>query len=317
MSSFLDNSGDIILDAVLTDIGRARLARGDGSFKIVAYSFGDDEINYELYDDNLASGQKDLNILQTPVLEAFTDSRASMKYKLLTLSTNNILYLPVARINTTNQPVGFPYASVTENPGTQNQFVVIANEETADAYIGANAAAPKQIPTGFVDGSSPLTAANTPIIIDQGLDTLGKSFKSDLLAELQETVYMIKADMRLLGVVDRNGFQLAPSFVDQDNLATYIVKGEQMGFGQTPGGPGSNQGDSVIAGPRGPTYNLRLCAGRLVGTGTHIFTQLGTTNSSYGTKSISVQMIDTVVRVISKNLGFQVDVPVRVIRKNA
>ena len=33
--AFLDNSGDIILDAVLTDAGRFRLAKGDGSFKIV------------------------------------------------------------------------------------------------------------------------------------------------------------------------------------------------------------------------------------------------------------------------------------------
>ena len=31
---FLDNSGDIILDAVLTDTGRMRLARGDGSFNV-------------------------------------------------------------------------------------------------------------------------------------------------------------------------------------------------------------------------------------------------------------------------------------------
>ena len=39
---FLDNSGDIILDAVLTDTGRARLARADGSFQItkfILYSF--------------------------------------------------------------------------------------------------------------------------------------------------------------------------------------------------------------------------------------------------------------------------------------
>ena len=49
---FLDNSGDIILDAVLTDEGRMRLARGDGSFKIVKYALGDDEINYKLYDKN-------------------------------------------------------------------------------------------------------------------------------------------------------------------------------------------------------------------------------------------------------------------------
>ena len=38
--AFLDNSGDIILDAVLTDTGRMRLARGDGSFKIAKYAFG-------------------------------------------------------------------------------------------------------------------------------------------------------------------------------------------------------------------------------------------------------------------------------------
>ena len=53
--AFLDNSGDIILDAVLTDTGRARLARGDGSFKIVKFSLGDDEINYQSYDATSAA----------------------------------------------------------------------------------------------------------------------------------------------------------------------------------------------------------------------------------------------------------------------
>ena len=47
--AFLDNSGDIILDAVLTDTGRLRLAQGDGSFKISKFAIGDDEINYALY----------------------------------------------------------------------------------------------------------------------------------------------------------------------------------------------------------------------------------------------------------------------------
>ena len=50
--AFLDNSGDIILDAVLTDTGRLRLARGDGSFKITKFAFGDDEIDYSSYDGN-------------------------------------------------------------------------------------------------------------------------------------------------------------------------------------------------------------------------------------------------------------------------
>ena len=68
---FLDNSGDIILDAVLTDTGRMRLAKGDGSFNIVKFALGDDEIDYGLYDKNHPSGSAyyDINILQTPVLE--------------------------------------------------------------------------------------------------------------------------------------------------------------------------------------------------------------------------------------------------------
>ena len=38
--AFLDNSGDIILDAVLTDTGRMRLAKGDGSFRIAKFALG-------------------------------------------------------------------------------------------------------------------------------------------------------------------------------------------------------------------------------------------------------------------------------------
>ena len=74
--AFLDNSGDIILDAVLTDTGRMRLAMGDGSFRIVKFAFGDDEIDYTTYNKNHASGSAyyDIEILQTPILEAFTNN---------------------------------------------------------------------------------------------------------------------------------------------------------------------------------------------------------------------------------------------------
>ena len=84
---FLDNSGDIILDAVLTDAGRKRLARGDGTFKVTKYAFGDDELDYGKYNPNNASGSAyyDLEILQTPILEAFTNNRASLKSKLISL----------------------------------------------------------------------------------------------------------------------------------------------------------------------------------------------------------------------------------------
>ena len=99
--AFLDNSGDIILDAVLTDTGRMRLAKGDGSFRIVKFAFGDDEIDYSTYNKNHASGSAyyDIEILQTPVLEAFTNNTSLLKSRLLSIPRNNLLYLPVVKVN--------------------------------------------------------------------------------------------------------------------------------------------------------------------------------------------------------------------------
>ena len=48
--AFLDSSTAVI-DAILTRKGRELLARNDGSFQITKFAFGDDEINYQLYDD--------------------------------------------------------------------------------------------------------------------------------------------------------------------------------------------------------------------------------------------------------------------------
>ncbi len=87
--AFLDNSGDIILDAVLTDTGRFRLAKGE--FSIQSFALGDDEIDYSLYNNTHASGSSyyDLEILQTPVLEAFTNNASSLKSNLMTISRND------------------------------------------------------------------------------------------------------------------------------------------------------------------------------------------------------------------------------------
>ena len=93
--AFLDNSGDIILDAVLTDTGRFRLAKGDGTFKVAKFAFGDDEIDYSLYNKNHSSGSAyyDLEILQTPVFEAFTQINAGINYGLLPNESTDLLYL--------------------------------------------------------------------------------------------------------------------------------------------------------------------------------------------------------------------------------
>ena len=131
---FLDNSGDIILDAVLTDHGRQVLSRGDGSFQITKFALGDTEIDYSLYDSTHASGSAyyDLQILQTPVLEAFTDNAVSMKTKLVTYESFDLLFLPVIKLNES-------YAK-EHQMHTLNTFVVAVDAKTEDDDGGTETA---------------------------------------------------------------------------------------------------------------------------------------------------------------------------------
>ena len=44
--AFQDNSGTIILDAVLTDVGRKRMVQG--KFRVSKFLLGDDELDYSV-----------------------------------------------------------------------------------------------------------------------------------------------------------------------------------------------------------------------------------------------------------------------------
>jgi len=128
--AFLDNSGDIIMDAVLTDLGRRRMAAGN--FRITKFALGDDEIDYTLYKRDHISGSAytDLEILQTPIFEAFSKSSAGINYGLTTMN-NNVLYMPEILQN-----------EITNDNAvrTSNGIIYIsANSETATAMVQAGA----------------------------------------------------------------------------------------------------------------------------------------------------------------------------------
>jgi len=91
---FLDNSGDIFIDAVLTDEGRERLARNDGTFAIVRWRPGDDEIDYTFWNALTGSDSKDLKILDTPVFEAFSNEGIALRYPLITIQNARLQFLP-------------------------------------------------------------------------------------------------------------------------------------------------------------------------------------------------------------------------------
>lgn len=92
---FLDHStNNIIVDAVLTDVGRKLLARNDGSFSIVKFSFGDDEIDYTSIQKYGRTVGKERIEKNTPVMEAQTNSNIALRHNLISLSNPNILRLP-------------------------------------------------------------------------------------------------------------------------------------------------------------------------------------------------------------------------------
>jgi len=312
--SFLDNAGDIILDAVLTDLGRKRLAEGNGKFRISKFAFGDDEINYELYDKNNSNGSAyfDINILQTPVLEAMTNNMSSMKSRLMSYAENDLLYLPVIVPATTIGGSGY-YSGLSS-------YVVLVDEETVNALTTAN----NSLQEGLLNGYRPDLGTNL-IRTDQGLNTVELSDEAAISSKLLETQYFIQLDNRLGSLMPSAGnTALSLSSVDDDNIATYIVTLNQNGAGSarivSRIAPGAA---SDIDGPRGTRTELKIASSLNLKTSTFLFDQLGTvgtTNITSGDQTLAsgnYKFIDSTLRVSGVSTGYTVDISIRFVKKTS
>lgn len=301
--AFLDNSGDIILDAVLTDTGRYRLAKGDGSFRVTKFALGDDEINYRLYDKNHASGSAyyDLNILQTPILEAFTDNAASLKSKLISISRNNLLYLPVIKLSTNLE--------VNNKTNVSGGFYVAVDRDTEDAMIADSG--------GVVSGTLLGETGNggTSIRVDQGLDTTEVTPAFGIDADLVETQYIIEIDNRLGTITDVNGKRASVSYVDDDNIASYFFTNGTDANYVSENTDRTVNPKQVIAGPRGTSLAFKIKSSQELNTSTFLFQQLGADFTVVEAKdNPTMYYIDTIVRVTGATTGYRIDIPVRFVK---
>lgn len=327
---YLDNSGDIILDAVLTDTGRFRLAKGDGSFKVTKYAFGDDEINYALFDGSHTSGSAyyDLQILQTPVLEAFTNNTSTMKSKLITFTRNNLFYLPIIKLNTVANLAGtnadstdYFNAGGTTNVG--NMFVVAVDKDTEESF-DTNL-------VGLLYGERPASQANH-IRIDQGLDTNEIPPTYTIDPDLEERQYIIETDHRFSRIVSYGAGAASPAtinFIDDDNVASYyLTLGTDSSFVTNNTQiltltDGAGQGET-IEGPRGTTLKFRIQSSIDLNTSTYLFTKFGTGQGAAGTWQPTTPSVgantyyylDSTIRITGVTTGYRIDIPVRYIKLN-
>lgn len=298
--AFLDNSGDIILDAVLTDTGRYRLAKGDGSFRIAKFALGDDEIDYSLYDNTQDSARVDLDILNTPILEAFTDNAVALKSKLMSIPRNDLLFLPIMKLFETGD-------SARASVDGAKVFCVCADEDTQKEFENNT--------TGIFSATSTATNFSAQIEIDQGLDTTAIAATQRIDSDLRETQYIIEIDSRLGTITDAARNEIDVSYIDDDKIASFYLSSTNSNFVENI--VTTESGASSIAGPRGTKISFKLKPSMNLQYSDFLFQQLGSNGqmniNSSGNKTL--KYIDTNVRITGATTGYRLDLPVRFLKK--
>jgi hypothetical protein len=317
--AFLDNSGDIILDAVLTDEGRRRLAEGKGTFRITKFALGDDEIDYGLYDKNHPSGSAyfDLEILQTPIFEAFTNNGSSMKSKIISIGNPNLLYLPVIKLNDQNSrgPVASGFGVDT--------FLIPVDKTTSDKFEGTTNLGILISPAD--DELSSATFGSRYIRVDQGLDTTSISPSVGLSSDLRENTFIIEMDNRLgvlvSGQYEDEFIEKTPSNVDDDDIATYSISATTDTAFVSDISNNISQYGQVISGPRGNKLQFRVRPKIDLAESDYYFDLFGATDAAASVTSAplltNVKYIDSFVTIYGASTGYTVQIPIRFLKDNS
>jgi hypothetical protein len=309
--AFQDNSGDIILDVVLTDEGRRRLASGGNSFSIVKFALGDDEINYSLFDTASTTALQDLSILQTPILEAFTNNTSLMKTKLISLANNNLLYLPVLKLNT--------IAPSAQSVASDGNFVVCVDKRTFDdrATNGADAIgySGESRKDGFLYGLDSGDQAGY-IRVDSGIDS---DNVTQIDESLIETSFIVEMDSRLGQIISIDGREIPGSSVDDDYVATYsFTKSPGSSFVITPSQDELKDSDTPIDGPIASYFQFKIRSSQDLRVSNFLFDRIGSTTTKYANRAATanptVKFIDSIVRVTGRTTGYAIDIPVRFVK---
>ena len=334
--SFLDNSGDIILDAVLTETGRRRMA--EGNFKITKFALGDDEIDYSLYNKNHASGSAyyDLEILQTPVFEAFTQVNAGINYGLLPVTAVDLLFLPTMKFNE------LTLSGVTNI--TKNSGVFYVTDTSNDIGVTSGTSITKTLEAGSI-GYMTGQSDGDYVLVETGLDTGAASVpngtadnrQSYLVANnLVDRSFRIYYDSRYIDIVNGpapssatssnkfnnagNNNALQASFglerarpvsdntIGLENYIAANVAGVENLIVNNTSGNDTAGSLSVINGPRASVIALSIHA--KPGLSAEYTLYGGTTTVD----SKSLQYIDTTVYVQGMVSSAQIQIPIRIAR---
>jgi len=337
--SFLRNDGDIIIDAVLTDIGRSNLAAGLPL--ATQWAAGDTEIDYSLYNSANASGSAyyDVDIFNVPVFEPSTFSQTAMGSKLFSYADNTLQYLPVLKLNQSTK-VSSNLTTVDTAAGTN-----AINLLTTDNIINLLGTTVVASNTTFIDARQNVFISTNPgqanalssyttrfIRVDQGFDSQNVVIPLGDLEETSFSVYVNRLFLKLLDNQYNASVQpviVANPFTKNQATNLYKLPAETPNFfGPVEVKPSVNNVSQLATSlatslpnqvGRELQFSLQISdflAANLAyyfSTYGSIFT--GTLGSTAITVPEAVYQISTTVRVVGDNYGFAVDIPIKLFYK--
>ena len=324
--AFQDSCDTIIIDAVLTDIGRQKLARSN--FKISKFALGDDEVDYSFGQE--VNGTWKLNTPRLPVLEAGGIGESNIKYGLLSLPRQDVTYFPQLLFNqlvegaATVSAVGQTYYLSVNDETTKKimedltSVVMLENNQTSRNFIF--------IESG-ITGLENVTISPGPATKERFITNLGLMDEymfaycdgrlvSELLTNRKDAYFKDDAASNLyLNVVPLVNTVKITIGSSIENFETYRIPTINNEIFTDP----SYNTNSVINGPRGMAmgFNLKVID-KLTGTSESTvderYVTFGTISADLFSAGNLYDYIDTNVLLEGTATGNQLIVPIRIIR---
>jgi hypothetical protein len=204
---YLDKS-TITVDAILTNRGRELLSQGTGTgnFQITKFSIADDEVDYGLYNTAhpLGSNYYGAIIENMPVLEATPDETQIMRYKLVTVSGEDLTQFGNVVI-----------------PQIQIQGTTIPNNGTVSLYYNATSGTTSitvQPTTTYTSTASETESSYTLLLADSSLATI---------EVVSPATGLVAANSR--GSIVANGLSFKISALNKTGTTSVTVLGGESG----------------------------------------------------------------------------------------
>jgi len=141
--AFLDKSVSVFVDAVLTEVGRQRLAT-TGNLNISKFAVSDDGVDYNLFDITNSQGDYDKVILNMPLLEATSrtvgvteaGTNSAMKYPLIDYIDDTVDVVSITGVPVSTETNGsFDYAVISPTTENLNEDELYTFTLTDDTYV--------------------------------------------------------------------------------------------------------------------------------------------------------------------------------------